>query len=101
MATNINPLTLQPFTPAELAASKYDELLERFTSQPGQGSERAVNTAQLAAEQEELARQIQARMDERTRKEVEIDKEIDEMEKIREVERKIWRRRMGGKDGGG
>jgi hypothetical protein len=54
----------------------------------------------VAAEQEDIVRQIKARMEERARKEAEIEKEIGEMEKIREVERKIYRRRMGGKESG-
>lgn len=93
-STNINPLSLEPFTPAELSANKYDELRAKFVNDKGD-----VDAVKLAAEQEEVVRQIRARMDERERKQGEIDKEIGEMEKIREVERKIWRRRMGGKEG--
>jgi hypothetical protein len=94
-AQNINPLTLQPFTPAELSTHKYDELRTRFASSSESDMHKAV-----AAEQEDIARQIKARMEERARKEAEIEKEIGEMEKIREVERKIYRRRMGGKESG-
>lgn len=85
---------MEPFTSAELSANKYDELRAKFVNDKGD-----VDVVKLAAEQEEVVRQIRTRMDERERKQGEIDKEIGEMEKIREVERKIWRRRMGGKEG--
>jgi hypothetical protein len=102
--STINPLTLQPFTPAELTAHKYDDLRARFvnpSTSEGQPAAvaAAVNAAQVNAEQEDVVRQINARMEERARKEAEIDKEIGEKEKIREVERKIYRRKMGGKEG--
>ena len=93
---NINPLTLQPFTTAELAAHKYEELRARLSSSSNNDETLA---KAVTTEQEEIVQQIKARMDERARKEAEIDKEIGEMEKIREVERKIYRRRMGGKEG--
>ncbi|ETN38148.1 uncharacterized protein HMPREF1541_07772 [Cyphellophora europaea CBS 101466] len=94
-AANVNPLTLAPFTPAELASHKYDELRKTVLNDRGE-----VDLDRVRAEQEEAIKQIKTRMEERERKESEIDKEIAEKEKFREVERKILRRRMGGREGG-
>ena len=55
-----------------------------------------------AAVERALAEQVaklKEKLDERARKSLEIEREMMEQEKIREVERKIWRRRMGGKTG--
>ena len=97
--TNINPITLQPFSEAELKNLGYEKLRAEYEDANG-----GVRTAEIEKAREEAVRMLREKISEREAKEREIDREIDEKEKIREVERKVYRKKMGigekGKEGG-
>jgi len=82
---NTNPLTLQPFTESELAQHGYAQLRTQFT--PADKEE----LAQLRAETAALLKQ---KLDERETKMRDIQREMDDKEKIREVERKVFRKKL-------
>ena len=98
--TNTNPITLQPFSDADLKTLGYEKLRADYED-PTTGG---VRSAEIEKAREEAVRMLREKIGERKAKEREIDREIDEKEKIREVERKVYRKKMGigekGKDGG-
>ncbi|KPI44591.1 uncharacterized protein AB675_8734 [Cyphellophora attinorum] len=88
----LHPLTLQPFTTADLQSHNFDALIaECRDPQTGQIDKELVKKLQ-----DETVGKIQERVRERQSKEAAIEREVNEMEKTREVERKIWMKRMGG-----
>jgi hypothetical protein len=92
----LNPLTLQPFTTADLQSHNFDALLaECRDPQTGQIDKELVKKLQ-----DEAVGKIQERVREREAKEAAIEREVNEMEKTREVERKIWMKRMAAAKGG-
>jgi hypothetical protein len=93
--TNINPLTLQPFTPAELTALNYDKLRAEFLASSSSAEPNSVvDKAKIHKAQEEAVARLQERMKERDKKTEEIEKMIAEMEKTREIEKRVWEKRM-------
>jgi hypothetical protein len=127
--SNINPITLQPFSEAELKNLGFEKLRAEYenTSAPGPtlaatggassgtagaststgttaGAASRLNIKELEKAREEAVKMLRERIAEREAKEREIDREIDEKEKIREVERKVYRKKMatgeGKKEGG-
>ena len=98
--TNTNPITLQPFSDAELKTLGYEKLRADYEDATTGG----VRSAEIEKAREEAVRMLREKIGEREAKEREIDREIDEKEKIREVERKVYRKKMGigekGKEGG-
>ncbi len=88
--TNIHPITLQPFSDAELKSLGYEKLRAEYEDSTG-----GVRRSEIEKAREEAVRMLKEKMTEREAKEREIDREIDEKEKIREVERKVYRKKMG------
>lgn len=82
---NTNPLTLQPFTEAELAQHGYTQLRTQFAG----ADEEELNRLRA-----ETAALLKHRLEERESKAREIQREMDEKEKIREVERKVFRKKL-------
>ncbi|KAI1628555.1 hypothetical protein EDD37DRAFT_603480 [Exophiala viscosa] len=82
---NTNPLTLQPFTEAELAQHGYTQLRTQFTP---------ADKEELARLRAETAALLKQRLDKRESKMRDIQREMDEKEKIREVERKVFRKKL-------
>ncbi|KAK5196591.1 hypothetical protein LTR92_004136 [Exophiala xenobiotica] len=122
-AANTNPITLQPFTEAELVRYGYEKLraeivgaasggstntegVEReqergggtSAAQSGSGSGSSLSGRdqkdRLARLRDETATLLKQRLDEREKKAREIEREMEEKEKIREVERKVFRKRL-------
>jgi len=96
--SNLNPITLQPFTGAELERYGFEKLRREL----GGGERPGDESEALQKAKDDAVRQLKARMEERDAKSKEIEREMDEKEKIREVERKVYRKKMGGggtKDG--
>ncbi|KAJ9499291.1 hypothetical protein H2202_005448 [Exophiala xenobiotica] len=121
-AANTNPITLQPFTEAELVRYGYEKLraeivgpastntegVERergggsgtSAAQSGSGSGSGSGLSgrdqkdRLARLRDETATLLKQRLDEREKKAREIEREMEEKEKIREVERKVFRKRL-------
>ena len=96
---NANPITLQPFSDAELKNLGYEKLRAEYEDPNG-----GVRRAEIEKTREEAVRMLREKISEREAKERETDREINEKEKIREVERKVYRKKMGigekGKEGG-
>lgn len=82
--TNLNPITLKPFTDAELKLYGFDKLRTSL------GSKEEVGHAK-----EDAIKHLKDRLEEREKKAREIEHDMSEKEKIREVERKVYRKRMG------
>ncbi|KIW96471.1 uncharacterized protein Z519_03540 [Cladophialophora bantiana CBS 173.52] len=108
-APNMSPITLQPFTEAEL--NKYG--FEKLRAQVLAAAEKNNNASHLPAangevglseqEKEEISRVreetaalLKRKLDEREARLREIEREMEEKEKIREVERKVFRKKLGG-----
>ena len=89
--SSINPLTLQPFTDAELKSYNFDKLLQDHKS---------LSNADIEKARDEAVKALRDKIDERDAKVREVEKEIEEKEKIRGVERKVYRRQMEGRKGG-
>jgi hypothetical protein len=122
-AVDTNPITLQPFTEAELSKYGYAKLraqifaaAEKHGHGHGAGNTSANANANATVngggglsdrEKEEIARlrdetaaALRHRLEEREARVREIEREMEEKEKIREVERKVFRKKLaGGKDG--
>ncbi|OAP58099.1 hypothetical protein AYL99_07189 [Fonsecaea erecta] len=102
-APNTNPITLQPFTEAELQKYGFEKLRAQILS----AAATAVTTAEKETEEEIIARMreetaalLKQKLDEREARTREIEREMEEKEKIREVERKVFRKKLaGGKEG--
>ena len=109
---NAHPVTLQPFTDAELAKYGYEKLRAQiFTAADKRGSSNTLanitaGTGLSEREKEEIVRMrdetaavLKHKIEEKEAKVREIDREMEEKEKIREVERKVFRKKLaGGKD---
>jgi hypothetical protein len=106
-AANTNPITLQPFTEAELARYGYEKLRAEIvgaastsssTNTEGETSSSSLSgkdqKERLARLRDETATLLKQRLDEREKKAREIQREMEEKEKIREVERKVFRKRL-------
>ncbi|KIV88205.1 hypothetical protein PV10_09122 [Exophiala mesophila] len=99
-APNTNPLTLAPFTEAELQKYGYEKLRSSLINSgpPGQAHGQqngGINLDKIREMKEETALLLKQKLEERETKIREIEKEMDEKEKIREVERKVFRKKMG------
>lgn len=82
--TTLNPITCQPFTIDELRAHKLESLLSQYPTP----------TTAIRA-REDTAAELRKILDENERKNKEIDRELDEKEKTREIERKVYVRKLG------
>lgn len=100
---NTNPITLKPFTDAELAKYGFEKLraqiLARSTAIEA-GTDTAASGGKVDEEEvrkvrEETAALLKHKLEERESKIREIEREMEEKEKIREVERKVFRKKMG------
>ncbi|RMZ91400.1 hypothetical protein DV736_g1362, partial [Chaetothyriales sp. CBS 134916] len=89
--TATNPLTLQPFTEAELKTFNFEKVLADYKHLPKPEIEKL---------RDEAAKALKEKIEEREAKLREVEKEIEEKEKIREVERKVYRKKMEGRKGG-
>lgn len=130
---NTNPVTLQPFTDAELAKYGFEKLRAQIWPAAGRGDGAGVGlgygagtTADLVTgalplglglgasagasgrEKEELARirqetaaALRQKLDERDSRVREIEREMADKEKTREVERKVFRKKLAGRAGDG
>lgn len=82
--STLNPITLRPFTIDELRAHKLESLLSQYP------------TPEAAAKaRDDTATELRKLLDENERKNKEIDHELEEKEKTREIERKVFARRSG------
>lgn len=82
--TTLNPITSQPFTDDELRAHKLESLLSQYP------------TPDMAMRaRDDTAAELRKILDENERKNREIDRELDEKEKTREIERKVYARKLG------
>ncbi|KAK6382921.1 hypothetical protein LTS17_003591 [Exophiala oligosperma] len=95
---NLNPITLQPFTDEELVKYGYEKVRAEVYSARGVD---AKGKAGVKAKEEEVARlreetanMLRQKLEEREIKLREITREMEEKEKIREVERKVFRKRL-------
>lgn len=100
---NTNPITLKPFTDAELAKYGFEKLraqiLARSTALEA-GTDTTLGGGKVDEEEvkrvrEETAALLKHKLEERESKIREIEREMEEKEKIREVERKVFRKKMG------
>lgn len=82
--TTLNPVTCQPFTIDELRAHKLESLLSQYPT-----------PAIAMRAREDTAAELRKILDENERKNKEIDRELDEKEKTREIERKVYARKLG------
>lgn len=108
---NTNPITLKPFTEAELAKYGFEKLRAQITTRSagaeaggkttdsgagaGAGSGGKANEEEIKKLREETAALLKQKLDEREAKIREIEREMEEKEKIREVERKVFRKKLG------
>lgn len=82
--TTLNPITCQPFSLDDLRAHKLETLLNQYP------------TPDMALRaREDTAAELRKILDENERKNKEIDRELDEKEKTREIERKVYAKRLG------
>lgn len=101
---NTNPITLQPFTEAELAKHGYEKLRAHISAAAGNSNPRSNANGGVLSEKEkeelqrikeETAMLLKHKLDEREQRVREIEREMEEKEKIREVERKVFRKKLG------
>ncbi|KEF57897.1 uncharacterized protein A1O9_05819 [Exophiala aquamarina CBS 119918] len=100
---NTNPITLKPFTDAELSKYGFEKLRAQISTrnaatEAGNGTNlggRTVDEEEVKKLREETAALLKHKLEERESKIREIEREIEEKEKIREVERKVFRKKMG------
>ena len=101
-APNTNPVTLQPFTEAELAKHGYEKLRAQILSSANPNVTGALSDKEkeeISRMRDETAAALKHKMEEKDAKIRDIDREMEEKEKIREVERKVFRKKLaGGKD---
>lgn len=109
---NTNPITLRPFTEAELSKHGYEKLRaqifaasekqqhQRGGASAGEGALGDREKEEIQRVRDETAAALKHKIEEREAKVREIDREMEEKEKIREVERKVFRKKLaGGKEG--
>ncbi|KIY00123.1 uncharacterized protein Z520_03808 [Fonsecaea multimorphosa CBS 102226] len=111
-APNTNPITLQPFTEAELTkygfeklrtqilgaaamAAAMDKTIPRPTAANGGGMDEK-EREEISRVRDETAALLKQKLDEREARVREIEREMEEKEKIREVERKVFRKKLAG-----
>ncbi|KAH0830928.1 hypothetical protein AYO21_06459 [Fonsecaea monophora] len=114
-APNTNPITLQPFTEAELVQYGFEQLRAQIFATHGVGVGDGDGGAggnllvlgekekqEIARIREETAALLKQKLDEREARVREIEREMEDKEKIREVERKVFRKKLaaGGGEGG-
>jgi len=101
---NTNPITLKPFTKAELSKYGFEKLRAQVstrnaTSEAGNGAASGggvkVDEEEVKKLREQTTALLKHKLEEREGKIREIEREIEEKEKIREVERKVFRKKMG------
>ncbi|OAL35664.1 hypothetical protein AYO20_05045 [Fonsecaea nubica] len=118
-APNTNPITLQPFTEAELVQYGFEQLRSQIfatvgggvgVGEGGGGGRGAGGNPLVLGEKEkqEIARireetvaLLKQKLDEREARVREIEREMEDKEKIREVERKVFRKKLAGGGGEG
>lgn len=82
--TTLNPITLRPFTIDELRAHKLESLLSQYP------------TPDMAVKaREDTVAELRKLLDDNERKNKQIDHEMEEKEKTREIERKVYARKLG------
>lgn len=86
--TTLNPLTLKPFTAEELKTHNYKTLKEQYST-----------PEEARQAQEEALKELKERLEGSERRTKEIEREMEEKEKTREIERKVYMKKLG-KDGG-
>lgn len=83
----LHPVTLRPLTHSDLKAANFDALRAQY------------DTPEAAAKaREDAVREVKKIMDENERKVRDIEREMDEKEKTRDIERKVYLKKFG-KDG--
>lgn len=105
---NTNPITLKPFTDAELSKYGFEKLRAQISAKSSAaeagtatGASATVGAGSKANEEEinrlreETAALLKHKLEERDAKIREIEREMEEKEKIREVERKVFRKKLG------
>ncbi|OQU96470.1 hypothetical protein CLAIMM_02551 [Cladophialophora immunda] len=97
-APNTNPITLQPFTEAELTKHGFGKLRAQIfaTAANSGGGLGEREKEEIARMREETAALLKQKLDEREARVREIEREMEEKEKIREVERKVFRKKLAG-----
>ncbi|EXJ78701.1 hypothetical protein A1O1_09103 [Capronia coronata CBS 617.96] len=102
---NTNPVTLRPFTEAELEKHGFEKLREQIVgaSKSGSGKGGSGVTEKQKQEieriREETAALLKQKLDERETKVRQIEREMEVKAKTREVERKVFQKKFGaGKD---
>jgi len=88
-AQNLNPVTLRPFTLDELKDLGFEALVEKYVG-GASGLNDGGNKEEARSERDDLARQLREKLEENERKRAEIEREMDEKEKIRDVERRVF-----------
>jgi len=83
----LNPVTLQPFTLEELRSHNIETLHRQYSTQ--EAAKKALD---------DTAKELRKLIDENDRKSKEIDRDMEEKEKIRETERRVYAKKLG-KDG--
>lgn len=83
----LNPLTLQPFTIEDLHSHNLESLLRQFPTQ--EAAKKALD---------DTAKELRKLIDDNDRKTKEIEREMDEKEKTRQIERRVYAKKLG-KDG--
>lgn len=86
-STLLNPVTLKPFTIEELRSHNLEALVKQYSTP---------EAAQKA--REDSVKELRRLLDENDRKTRDIKAQMDEKEKTREIERKVYARKLG-KDG--
>lgn len=85
--TTLNPITLQPFTVDELRLHNIESLLRQYSTP--EAAKKALD---------DTATELRKLIDENDRKSKEIEREMEEKEKTREIERRVYAKKLG-KDG--
>ncbi|KAK5084709.1 hypothetical protein LTR05_005787 [Lithohypha guttulata] len=84
LTTTLNPITLKPFTIEELRSYHLEALVRQYST--SEAAEKA---------REDTARDLRKMLDDNERKSKEIERDMDEKEKTREIERKVYARKLG------
>ena len=82
-ATAYHPVTCEPLTPEDLTYHKFQALQKQYNTP---------ESARVA--RDEAVAELRRKLEDRDRKEREIEKEITQIEKTREIERKVFERQQ-------
>lgn len=83
-STTLDPVTLRPFTIDELHTHKLESLLSQYPT-PEAAAQARLDTAT----------ELRKLLDDNERKNREIDRDMEQKEKTREIERKVYAKRLG------